>query len=36
MFGTNDEVAGLLAYLAGQAVALLTGASLNIDGGYLA
>jgi 3-oxoacyl-[acyl-carrier protein] reductase len=35
-FGTDDEVAGLVPYLASQEAALVTGASLNIDGGYLA
>jgi 3-oxoacyl-[acyl-carrier protein] reductase len=35
-FGTDDEVAGLVAYLTSQEAALVTGTSLNIDGGYLA
>jgi len=34
-FGTDDEVAGLVAYLASQEAALVTGANLNIDGGIL-
>ncbi len=32
-FGTPEEVAGLVAYLAGPESAFMTGASLNMDGG---
>lgn len=35
-FGTGDEVAALVAYLAGPETAFITGASLTIDGGYSA
>jgi 3-oxoacyl-[acyl-carrier protein] reductase len=35
-FGTDDEVASLVAYLAGPEAGFITGASLTIDGGYLA
>ncbi|MDI1461506.1 3-oxoacyl-ACP reductase family protein [Catellatospora sp. KI3] len=35
-YGTPDEVAGLVAYLAGPDAAYLTGATVNIDGGYTA
>jgi 3-oxoacyl-[acyl-carrier protein] reductase len=35
-FGTDDEIAGLVAYLASPEAAFVTGASLTIDGGYLA
>jgi len=35
-FGTDDEVASLVAYLASPGSSLITGASLTIDGGYLA
>lgn len=34
--GTADEVAGMVAYLASEEAAFVTGASLTIDGGYLA
>jgi 3-oxoacyl-[acyl-carrier protein] reductase len=35
-YGTADEVAGLVAYLAGPDAAYVTGASLTIDGGFTA
>jgi 3-oxoacyl-[acyl-carrier protein] reductase len=35
-FGTSDEVAGLVAYLAGPEAGYVTGASLKIDGGTTA
>jgi 3-oxoacyl-[acyl-carrier protein] reductase len=35
-FGTADEIAGLVAYLASPEAGFVTGASLTIDGGYLA
>lgn len=35
-YGTADEVAGLVAYLAGPDAAYLTGATLDVDGGYTA
>ena len=35
-FGTDDEIAGLVAYLASSEASFVTGASLTIDGGYLA
>jgi 3-oxoacyl-[acyl-carrier protein] reductase len=35
-YGETDEVAGLVAYLAGPEAAFVTGASLTIDGGYAA
>ena len=35
-FGRDDEVASLVAYLASPESSLITGASLTIDGGYLA
>jgi 3-oxoacyl-[acyl-carrier protein] reductase len=34
--GTAEEVASLVAYLAGPESSFITGASLSIDGGYLA
>jgi 3-oxoacyl-[acyl-carrier protein] reductase len=34
--GTDDEIAGLVAYLASPEAGFVTGASLTIDGGYLA
>lgn len=34
--GTADEIAGMVAYLASEEAAFVTGASLSIDGGYLA
>lgn len=33
--GQPDEIAGLASYLAGDAAAYMTGASLTIDGGYI-
>lgn len=33
-FGTTDEVASLVAYLASDAAGLINGASIDIDGGY--
>jgi len=33
-YGTTDEVASFVAYLAGPEAAYITGASLNIDGGF--
>ncbi|WP_193165326.1 3-oxoacyl-ACP reductase family protein [Microbulbifer hainanensis] len=35
-FGTVDEIAGFVAYLAGPEAAYITGASLTIDGGFTA
>jgi 3-oxoacyl-[acyl-carrier protein] reductase len=35
-FGTSDEIAGLVAYLSSPEAGFVTGASLTIDGGYLA
>lgn len=35
-FGTPNEVAGLVSYLAGPESSFVTGATLNIDGGYTA
>lgn len=35
-YGTADEVAGLVAYLAGPEAGYITGASINVDGGYAA
>ena len=35
-YGTVDEVAGLVAYLAGPEAGYVTGASLTIDGGFTA
>ncbi|MGP4020595.1 3-oxoacyl-ACP reductase family protein [Saccharopolyspora sp. 5N708] len=35
-YGTSDEVAAMVSYLAGPEAAFMTGASLNIDGGYTA
>ncbi|MFC6301076.1 SDR family oxidoreductase [Pseudomonas sp. CCM 7893] len=34
--GTADDIAGMVAYLASEDAAFVTGASLTIDGGYLA
>jgi 3-oxoacyl-[acyl-carrier protein] reductase len=34
--GRPDEIAGMVAYLAGPEAAFVTGASLTIDGGYTA
>jgi 3-oxoacyl-[acyl-carrier protein] reductase len=33
-YGRGDDIAGLVAYLAGPEAGFVTGASLNIDGGY--
>ncbi|MGY0058528.1 3-oxoacyl-ACP reductase family protein [Streptomyces sp. LZ34] len=33
-YGTADEVAGLVAYLAGPDAGYITGASIDVDGGY--
>jgi len=35
-YGTVDEIASLVAYLAGPDTAYVTGASLTIDGGFTA
>jgi 3-oxoacyl-[acyl-carrier protein] reductase len=35
-YGTADEVAGMVAYLAGPEAGFVTGASLTIDGGFTA
>ena len=35
-YGTGDEIASLVAYLASPEAAFVTGASLSIDGGYTA
>jgi 3-oxoacyl-[acyl-carrier protein] reductase len=35
-YGTADEVAALVAYLAGPEAGFVTGASLTIDGGFTA
>jgi 3-oxoacyl-[acyl-carrier protein] reductase len=35
-YGTPDEIAGMVAYLAGPDAALVTGASLTIDAGFTA
>lgn len=35
-YGTGDEVAGMVAYLAGPESGFVTGASLTIDGGFTA
>jgi len=35
-YGETDEIAGLVAYLAGPEAAFVTGASVTIDGGYAA
>ncbi|MFZ4832428.1 SDR family oxidoreductase [Rouxiella sp. Mn2063] len=34
--GKDDEVAGLVAYLAGEEASFITGSAMTIDGGYLA
>lgn len=33
-YGTAEEVAGMVAYLAGPEAGYVTGASLTIDGGF--
>jgi len=35
-FGRDEEIAGMVAYLASTEAAFVTGSSLTIDGGYLA
>jgi 3-oxoacyl-[acyl-carrier protein] reductase len=35
-YGTGDEVAAMVAYLAGPDAGFVTGASLTIDGGFTA
>jgi 3-oxoacyl-[acyl-carrier protein] reductase len=35
-YGSGDEIAGMVAYLASPEAAFVTGASLTIDGGYAA
>ena len=35
-YGTADEIAAMVAYLAGPEAAFVTGASLTIDGGFTA
>jgi 3-oxoacyl-[acyl-carrier protein] reductase len=35
-YGTVDEIAAVVAYLAGPEAAFVTGASLTIDGGFSA
>jgi 3-oxoacyl-[acyl-carrier protein] reductase len=35
-YGTGDEIASLVAYLAGPEAGYVTGASLSIDGGFTA
>ena len=35
-YGTGDEIAGMVAYLAGPEASYVTGASLTIDGGFTA
>ena len=35
-YGTADEVAGMVAYLASAEAGFVTGASLTIDGGFTA
>jgi 3-oxoacyl-[acyl-carrier protein] reductase len=35
-YGTADEIAGMVAYLAGPEAGFVTGASLTIDGGFTA
>jgi 3-oxoacyl-[acyl-carrier protein] reductase len=34
--GEPEEIAGLVAYLAGARAGFITGSSLTIDGGYVA
>jgi 3-oxoacyl-[acyl-carrier protein] reductase len=35
-YGSGDEIASLVAYLASPEAAFVTGASLSIDGGFTA
>jgi 3-oxoacyl-[acyl-carrier protein] reductase len=35
-YGAADEIAGMVAYLAGPEAGFVTGASLTIDGGFTA
>jgi 3-oxoacyl-[acyl-carrier protein] reductase len=35
-FGTTEEIAAMVSYLAGPEAGFITGASLNIDGGFTA
>jgi 3-oxoacyl-[acyl-carrier protein] reductase len=35
-YGTAEEIAGMVAYLAGPEAAYITGANLMIDGGFSA
>jgi 3-oxoacyl-[acyl-carrier protein] reductase len=35
-YGQVDEIASLVAYLAGPEASFVTGASLTVDGGYAA
>ncbi|GAA1021641.1 hypothetical protein Aple_072360 [Acrocarpospora pleiomorpha] len=35
-YGTADEVGSLVTYLAGPDAAYITGATINVDGGYAA
>lgn len=35
-YGTGDEIASLVAYLASPGAVYVTGASLSIDGGFTA
>ncbi|MGH2373898.1 MAG: SDR family oxidoreductase, partial [bacterium] len=35
-YGTGDEIAAIVAYLAGPEAGFVTGASLTIDGGFTA
>jgi 3-oxoacyl-[acyl-carrier protein] reductase len=35
-YGHAEEIAAMVAYLAGPEASYITGASLTIDGGYLA
>jgi 3-oxoacyl-[acyl-carrier protein] reductase len=35
-YGSTDEIAAMVAYLAGPEAGFVTGASLTIDGGFTA
>jgi 3-oxoacyl-[acyl-carrier protein] reductase len=35
-YARGDEIAGMVAYLASEEAGFVTGASLNIDGGFAA